>query len=596
MSTHEVQFLKEHIVRLQVELSKNLNIELLPNKEYLHDKKLLDPLLALYDHRLKEQEVIIKKYETEAKDIKKELKELLYERNKSANDIDQLQIMNMERQLVFLENENMELSQHLSQAESTLEAAAQKLEVYEYGLNEITTKYKNCVEDFRKFAENNKQNAKIMEQKWSTIVKEKDDKINQLQKLVVKTELIISSTKSSISVITKKNVESDDKARNLSQKLKVAEEEKHNLIKLREQSNEELLLCQNEVKNLKGSILEIQHSEKEKCALLRKEFDQHILKYDFAFKETQLKLTQLLKQKEQELQESSHNVKELCSKNRQLHVSLENYMKEPTVVENYDLVIHNLSQKLREAELKCSRLSEDYQDLKEKFQDMEEKFMTGKKQYVERITQIEGHLLSSNLEKDRKSEIIKNLNDDYDKIKLKFSKLSQEFDVHTIEKEQIISQLSRKLQTQEADLKTRINDLSLEKEALSEKCQEFDSNTRKQRNIYCAKFKDSNTRYELVIAKLKGALKVISNKLDISNRRIEDLVAQKDNFLVELSSIQKSYRKSQEINIELRTQTRKQNEIQKENLKKMNFIMEERRQALSKCDQLTLKLSQYEEK
>eukprot|EP00835_Amoeboradix_gromovi_P006100 NODE_660_length_5439_cov_0.338577.p1 type:complete len:616 gc:universal NODE_660_length_5439_cov_0.338577:3076-1229(-) len=589
--TNEVIFLKEHILRLQEELSKFINIQLLPNKDYLFDQKILDPLIALYDHKIKEQAHIIKIYEKESREIKDSIKSMDVRRSDSANDINHLQVIQLEQQVEHLEQENEELSMYLNDAESTLQAASEKLDVYQHGIEEVTTKYKTCVLDFQNYVQRANEVTKEAEAKYKRIVKEKEDKIIYLENVLTKTERIICDTKKSAIEISKKCDDSDCRYRELIFKEKEQLKESQKI----QDENMKLTTKAKQYENENKILLESLNKKSEKASIdainFSKTYEEKVLKLDFTLQETQMKLSQVIKNKEDEIIQLNNNLQKIMTENRDLQHHIQKIMDEPSQNDNYEMIIHNLNLRLREVELSKSRAEEDYTDMKKCSQDSEEKFLKEKRLLVEQINLLESHLSAAILERDKKRNILKSTEADFDNLQVRYSKLKAQMEQENIESVEKAKQLSRTLDTSQAEFDVIVKDLELKNQNLLSLNTKLEAEHSKLQTLYSAKNNRNCENYEKVIESLKEALKAFCLKYDSCSKRLTDISNINLQYEKELKETQGMYRRAQESVIELRGFSRKQQEIIQKNLKKLDSVMEERRIALSKIDQLQLKIS-----
>ena len=592
MSTHEVIFLKEHILRLQEELGKHVQIEMLPNKEYLFDRKILDPLIALYDHKLKEQTNIIRMYEREAHELKESLKNI--RRSDSGNDLSQLQVLQLSRQVEGLEQENEELAGHLDNAESTLEAASEKLDVYHHGIEEITKKYKSCVKEFQTYSESTKAILIKTESKYNKIIKIKTDKIGELETIILKTEKLIHGTKTSVVSMARKADEYEIKQKDLLLTI--------NALKVSKVKLEEENLClQNKIVDWDSRYKLLQDNsmkstEKKSLGLVKhiKIYEEKILKLDHTLQETQLKLSNMVKNKQEEIIALKAQLQKTGTENKDLQHHIQKLMEEPTQSENYEMMIHNVNHRLRESELNRTRAEQDYLDIKKCFQESEDKFTNDKRVFLEQISLLEIQYSSAVFERDRKSDLLKTTTLDLDAIQIKYNKLKLQLqEDHSVFEEELKIAI-RTTETIKAESGITIKDLKSKFEDLSLINVNIESEYSKLQSKFATKIKDNSDKYEIVVHRLKEALQDMSKNYEASSVRIKNVSVDKIQYEKELSDCQKLYRQAQESIIELRSIARQQQDTIKQNLKKLNSVMEERRLAYSKVDQLTLKLSQQE--
>ncbi len=593
MSTEH--FLREHILRLQEELGKYTGITLLPNKEYLFDKNILDPLLALYDHKMKEQAHIIKIYEQEAKEIKKEL---VNHPHPSENDNihDDMHILDLERKVEQLEDENEELSTHLEEAESTLNAAAEKLDIYSFGMTELTTKYKMCVDDFQKYKHDSTLKFDHQKREFNTVIQLKDQKIKELEFALERSENVVEHAKTTLLEMGKK-LETNSKHD------KVNDTAKSELIlELRHLERENDIL-NNKVRELEQTIqtnsksYEINRAQIiERHLELKNKLEEKCMQFELMLQETQLKLSQLIKNKDKDLIALEKTIDTLKSDKKELQKAVEENSKQPTQQDNYELIIHNLSQKLRESELNRARSEENYNEIKDNYNNCDSAFQIEKRNHLEQITVLENQLKKLELEKERREVSFKDLFNDFDDMRSSHEKLkmSSKNEITLLENE--LGNLQRKLTTLVAQYDFKIKELNDNYEATSKELKATTNAAYDTQQQLTTQLKNSSKQYESIISNFKSCIQQLSDKLETSLKVQMDYKHSKSEYQKELLECQSLYKESQHTIIALRLELRENNEKVTCHLKKLNHVMEERRQALCKVDQLNLKLSYLEVK
>ena len=157
MSSQDIHFLRDHIVRLQSELSSSLGVKLPSDCSILYDERLLNPLLALYDRKMKEKDDLLQQQNEALELIRDEVAALKQEADYAKpSPLSDAQVTQWELKVQALENENNDLTLHLSQAENSLVAASERLDVYRNGLEDVNGQYGKCLDEYQSLSRRTK--------------------------------------------------------------------------------------------------------------------------------------------------------------------------------------------------------------------------------------------------------------------------------------------------------------------------------------------------------------------------------------------------------------------------------------------------------